>query len=103
MKRRLSNLKRIYIAFYDGRLLDGTCRDRERIFNHWCPEKSTKKIVYAWIHGGLEYQNYVPGLESLQPNPVKKIKTFFVKKSELFDPDISFVGFCGFNPKATKT
>jgi len=33
----------------------------------------------------MEYQNYVAGLESLQPNPVKKIKTFFVKKSELFE------------------
>jgi hypothetical protein len=29
--------------------------------------------------------SYVAGLESLQPNPVKKIKTFFVKKSELFE------------------
>ena len=53
--------------------------------DHWCPEKLAKKIIYAWIHGGLEYQSYVSGLDSLQPNPVKKIKTFFVKKSELFE------------------
>ena len=53
--------------------------------NHWCPEKITKNFIYIWIDGGLEYRCHVPGLESLQPNPVKKIKTFFVKKSELFE------------------
>ncbi len=73
------------------------------ILKQWSPEKLIKNFIYVWIHGDMEYQNYVAGLDSLQPNPVKKIKTFFVKKSELFDPDISFVGFCGFNPKATKT
>ncbi len=43
------------------------------------------KIIYALIHGVISYLSYVAGLESLQPNPVKKIKTFFVKKSELFE------------------
>ena len=52
---------------------------------HWCSEKITINIIYAWIDEGLECQDHVPGLESLQPNPVKKIKTFFVKKSELFE------------------
>ena len=50
------------------------------ILKQWSPEKLIKNFIYVWIHGDMEYQNYVAGLDSLQPNPVKKIKTFFVKK-----------------------
>ncbi|PWD99830.1 hypothetical protein [Marinilabilia rubra] len=50
------------------------------------------KIIYALIHGVISYLSYETGLESLQPNPVKKIKTFFVKKSELFERS-EFFGF----------
>ena len=42
-------------------------------------------FIYVSIDIYREHRYYVPGLELLQPNPVKKIKTFFVKKSELFE------------------
>jgi hypothetical protein len=55
------------------------------IYNHWCQEKITKNLIYFWIDKGLEHRCNAAGLESHQPNPVKKIKKFFVKKSELFE------------------
>jgi hypothetical protein len=58
-------------------------------------------VVNGLIFYMVDFFDVRDGIASAKSR--KKIEIFFVKKSELFEPDNSFVGFCGFNPKATKT